>query len=86
VKVCSVALSSRRSRCSGVRGRKSGRAARRLAQRARLSLDVPLVPEREREQPPELAREVLLAAHVPVDHPLHGLRVEEALPPNGLGA
>src|SRR5512133_3613072 len=51
----------------------------RLAQGLRLALDVPLVPEREREQPPELARQVLPAGHMAVDQPLDGLGPEETL-------
>src|SRR5439155_14330788 len=47
--------------------------------------DVALVPERECEQAPELAREVFLARHVPVEQAADGLRAEEALSPNGLG-
>src|SRR5439155_6251640 len=35
---------------------------------ARDALDVPLVPERQREQPPQLTRQVVPSAHVVVDH------------------
>ncbi len=44
-----------------------------------------LVPEREREQPPELAAQVLAARDVVVDQPGHGLGPEVALAPQRLG-
>src|SRR5215207_10979194 len=49
------------------------------------ALDVALVPEREGEQPPELAAEILAARHVVVDQARHGLRAEEALAAKRLG-
>src|SRR5215471_2657641 len=52
--------------------------ARRLEPR-RLLLDMPLVPEREGEQPPELAAPVLPAGSVLVDEARYWLGLEEAL-------
>src|SRR3954462_4319274 len=45
---------------------------------------MPLVPQREREQSPELAREVLAARYMGVEDPLHRLGAEVALPSQGL--
>ena len=59
-------------------------ATRSFAQRARRSLDVRLVPEREREQAPELARQVRAARDVVVEHAPDGGRLEVALPPERL--
>ena len=47
---------------------------------------MPLVPEREREQAPELAREILLPGDVAVDQRAHRLRPEEALAVERVGA
>ncbi len=44
-----------------------------------------LVPEREREQPPELAREIRPAVDVVVEQARHGLRAEEALAVDRVG-
>src|SRR6266496_1582095 len=49
------------------------------AQERRLLLDVSLVPEREREQAPELPAPVLGTGDVLVEQPQHRLRPEEAL-------
>src|SRR5438132_5197052 len=57
----------------------------RAHERRRLALDVALVPEREREQPPQLPAEIIAAGDVVVDHPPHRSRVEEPLPPQGVG-
>ena len=46
---------------------------------------MPLVPERECEQPPQLAAPVLAAGDVLVDQPRHRLRLEEALALEVLG-
>jgi hypothetical protein len=45
---------------------------------------VTLVPEREGDQPPELAREILPAGDVSVEKPRDDDRIEEALPPETL--
>src|SRR5580700_10003336 len=58
----------------------SGRDEARERRLARDPLDVALEPEREHEQPPELARAVGAPRDVVVDHPLDRLRVEVALP------
>src|SRR5205085_8737617 len=47
------------------------------------SLDVPFVPEREREQPPELPRQVLAAPDVVVEHARHSCGLEDTLPAYG---
>src|SRR5581483_723947 len=52
----------------------------RRAQTGRLLLDVALVPEREREQAPQLPAVVLAARDVGVDQSAHDLRPEKALP------
>src|SRR5262249_46521191 len=49
------------------------------------ALDVTLVPERERKQPPELAREVLATCGVVVEETSHHGRLEVALPSERLG-
>ena len=49
------------------------------------ALDVALVPEREREQPPELPAQVLAAGDVLVEQPRDRRRVEEALAPQRAG-
>ena len=49
------------------------------------ALDVALVPEREREQAPELAREVLAAGDVIVEHARDGRRLQEALAAEHVG-
>src|SRR5205809_1144319 len=54
------------------------------AQERRLLLDVALVPEREREQAPELAAPVLRAGDVLVEQPGHRRRLEEALRAQGV--
>jgi len=41
---------------------------------------VPLVPEGEREHPPQLAREILASADVGLEQPFDRLRLQEALP------
>ena len=56
-----------------------------LSHRAGPALDVALVPEREGEQPPELAAQVLPARHVVVEQAPHRLRPEVALAPNVSG-
>ena len=68
-----------RSRPSCRQRRSELRASRRDA------LDVALVPEREREQPPHLAREVLASGDVVVEHARDGLGLQEALPADHLG-
>src|SRR6266511_6259532 len=50
------------------------------AKRARCPLDVRLVPEREGEQAPELAAQVLAAGNVVVEHACNGVGPEIALP------
>src|ERR671937_710532 len=55
------------------------------ARRPRLALDVALVPEREGEQAPELARKVLAAGDVRVDQRVHRLGAEEALAAQRVG-
>src|SRR5262245_56340204 len=55
------------------------------AQRAWSPLDVPFVPEREREQPPQLPAQVLAARDVVVDEAPDGVRPEEALPGQPFG-
>src|SRR5206468_8148865 len=49
------------------------------------ALDVPLVPEREREQAPELAAQILASGDVVVEQARHRLRPEEALTAQRLG-
>src|SRR4029078_260694 len=66
-------------RCATSRARASvassadERLQRPAPQRRGLALDVALVPEREREQPPQLPREALLARHVSGDQLRHHL-------------
>src|SRR5204863_2430192 len=43
------------------------------------ALDMPLVPERERKQPPELAAEILASGDVVVEQPVDDARLEVAL-------
>ena len=42
---------------------------------------MPFVPEREREEPPELPREILVAGDMAIEYPLDGFGPEVALPP-----
>src|SRR5207248_6867787 len=51
----------------------------RRPQRWRLLHHVALVPERERQQPPQLPAPILRASDVLVEQPRHGPRLEEAL-------
>src|SRR5438045_1065323 len=54
------------------------------AERNRLPLDVALVPEREREQPPQLPREVLAPGDVVVEQARHDTGIEVALAAQGV--
>src|SRR5262249_60223256 len=49
-----------------------------------LALHVALVPEREREQSPQLTAQILPAGDMLVEQRLHHSRLEESLPPKSL--
>src|SRR5436190_23729520 len=88
---CALAVMSIQTLTSGAPpsrplGRSGDEALQRIdGRRSGGALHVTLVPEREREQPPELPRPVALPGDVLIEQPPHGLGTEEALPPERRG-